>query len=87
MKCGESKLDENCFKCKICDSIFCSQCPHKGYINGASCPSCNEPAGNNFGGGGKKYFNRMKCGESKLDENCFKCKVCNSIFCTQCPQK
>ena len=56
-------------------------------INGLCCLSCGEPTGNNFGGDGKKYFNCMKCGESKLDENCFKCKVCNSIFCTQCPQK
>ena len=87
MRCGDSKYNENCFKCKNCNSIFCTQCPHKGYSNGTSCPSCNEPAGSNFGGGGKKYFNCMSCGDSKYNENCFKCKNCNSIFCTQCPHK
>ena len=55
-------------------------------INGICCPSCGEPAGNNFGGGDKEHFTCMKCGNFKI-QNCFKCGNCNSMFCAQCPYK
>ena len=57
-------------------------------INGVCCLACGEPAGKNFGGGGKRHnFNCMKCGRNQKYGNFFHCKICNSIFCSNCPYK
>ena len=85
LKCGEHQSGKNCFICKICNGIFCYDCPHKKYENLAICPSCSEPAGYNFKGGGQQYFDCLKCGKHQSGKNCFKCKVCNGIFCYKCP--
>ena len=85
MKCGEYKNQENCFKCQICEAIFCSQCPYKGYNNGTACPSCHELGGQNFKGKIEYNFTCMKCGQYKNQENCFHCEICDAVFCTQCP--
>ena len=57
-------------------------------INGVCCLGCGEPAGKNFGGGGKRHnFICMKCGAHERYGEIFYCKVCKSIFCSTCPQK
>ena len=100
LKCGESQSVANYYKCKKCNGIFCSQCPfnnnkirnnftniNNSKNNSCSCPSCGEPAGNNFKGSGSDYesFTCLKCGESQSVANYYKCNKCNGIFCSQCP--
>jgi len=99
LKCGKHQSVANYYKCKICNGIFCSQCPFNNnrIINNMenrnniilnSCPSCGEPAGNNFKGSGKDYesFICLKCGKHQSVANYYKCKICNGIFCSQCPK-
>ena len=88
LKCGKY-LTGVCFKCKTCNGVFCYNCPNKKYENFASCPNCNEPAGNYFKGNEKNFsFNCLKCGD--LYESFFYCYKCQSIICYRCaynPQK
>ena len=88
MKCGVNERYGECFYCKTCRSVFCSTCPQKGFQNPSFCPSCGEPAGKNFGGGGKRHnFTCMKCGVNERYGECFYCKTCRSVFCSTCPYK
>ena len=55
-------------------------------INGVCCLACGEPAGKNFGGGGKRHnLTCMKCGTKERYGECFYCKICRSTFCSNCP--
>ena len=85
LKCGEYQSGKNCLKCNNCNGIFCYDCPYNKYPNLALCPACGEPAGNNFKGDDKKYFDCLKCGEHQFGKNCFKCNSCKGIFCYKCP--
>ena len=100
LKCGKNKIAANYYKCKICNGIFCSQCPFNNnkIINKKkkrnnfslySCPACGEPAGANFQGSGEDYdsFNCLKCGKNQAAANYYKCEICYGIFCSQCPKK
>ena len=64
-------------------------CVNNFSSNNCCCPSCGEPAGNNFKGSGTDYesFTSLKCGESQSEANYYKCKKCNGIFCSQCPKR
>ncbi len=55
--------------------------------NVCCCPSCGIPAGKNFIGSGSEQttFTCFKCGKKKVEENYYKCKKCNCIFCIKCP--
>ena len=54
--------------------------------NGICCLVCGEPGGKNFGGGGKRHNNNcMKCGKKERYGEFFRCKICNSTFCSKCP--
>jgi hypothetical protein len=61
---------------------------NNNYNRPCCCPSCGEPAGQNFKGSGNKQitFNCLKCGKKKEKENYFECNQCNCIFCNKCPQ-
>ena len=60
LKCGEKQSVANFYKCNIWNGIFYSQCPFsnnkfRNNNNLYSCPSCSEPAGNQFKDSGKDY--------------------------------
>ena len=88
LKCGEYQVGQSYFKCKICNSIFCSICPYKNDGLGCNCPACGEKAGNFFQGSGydNEHFDCLKCGEYQNGKTYFKCKKCKGIFCYKCPQ-
>ena len=98
LKCGEHQSGKTYYHCKICNGIFCTQCPFNNYRilknnynnnsnNFASCPACGEPSGNNFRGSGDKteYFDCLKCGKHQSGKTYYHCKKCNGIFCAKCP--
>ena len=86
MECGRERDYETYYKCNICNSLFCPECPHRGYYYESCCPSCGEPAGKNFGGRGPAYFQCMECGKEKESLGCYKCKICKGIFCNRYPK-
>ena len=95
LKCGEHRSGESYYHCKICKGIFCAQCPFNNNINKNnmnkslySCPACGEPSGSRFCGSGDQteFFDCLKCGEHQSGKSYYKCKICNGIFCSNCPQ-
>ena len=88
LKCGQNQFSKTYFKCKTCNSIFCSICPYKNDGLRCNCPACGEKAGNSFQGSGndKEYFDCLKCGQNQFSKTYFKCKKCKGIFCYKCPQ-
>ena len=100
LKCGKHQSGKSYYKCKNCNGIFCTQCPfaqcpfnnniNKNNMNKSlySCPACGEPSGSRFCGSGDQteFFDCLKCGEHQLGKSYYKCKNCNGIFCSNCPQ-
>ena len=89
-KCGEYKSNKYYFKCSVCKSKFCTNCPNNNNnIERYSCPLCGEPFLNGkFENSGEKkdYFDCRTCGEYKSNKYYFKCYKCGGKFCTKCPK-
>ena len=94
LKCGQHRSGESYYHCKICNGIFCAQCPFNNNIKNNlmnkslySCPACGEPSGKLFKGSGDKteYFDCLKCGKHQSGKSYYKCKNCSGIFCYNCP--
>ena len=85
-KCGQYKSYTNYYKCMICNSIFCQNCPQYNNIFLVKCPLCGESAGNKFKASGTdtETFNCFKCGQYQSYKNYYKCMICNGIFCQKC---
>ena len=90
LKCGYHQSGKSYYECLNCKGIFCYRCPQ---INNNEtqiktfCPACREPAGINFFGYDKEYFDCLKCGNHQSGKNCYKCNNCKGIFCYNCPHK
>ena len=91
-KCKVHQIDKYYFKCKNCESKFCTECPKaNNYLPNYSCPLCGEQflqgKGKFVNSGEKKdYFDCRKCNVHQIDKYYFKCKNCQSKFCTECPK-
>ena len=73
-------INNNYNNCTVNNKFNNAENINRRIRNGICCLSCGEPTRHNFWGGGKEYFTCMKCGDSKINENCYKCRICNSIF-------
>ncbi len=87
-ECGQYKNDKNYYKCRICNGIFCQNCPQYNNTFLNRCPLCGQSAGNNFKASGTdtETFKCFNCGQYQNNRIYYKCMICNGIFCQNCPK-